>query len=290
MITNCRDGKQFYKATQSDETSQNISKVINIYFDSYSRHRERKKEFDNRDLTSKDLRAWYQKPFFFNISDRKIAHMKSLPNDVNMLWYFMNLQGCRRWFLRVQNHLHPWIQHKVIKLSDIIRKVMGWRIIISHDERGTTHNMNIPNEFITFGGLLSTIKHFFPMEIRLWKLCGKILVLLLLLLLSDIIIYEMDICFDYVGLCRGKHRYLCSVWNKAESWGWRILWTALERCIGIGDLGMRNARQLIKYSFMFPIRLQCSNYMLQHFLDNLLGENIFKIRGKMHLSYEQNFY
>lgn len=57
MITNCRDGKQFYKATQSDETSQNISKVINIYFDSYSRHRERKKGFDNRDLTSKDLRA-----------------------------------------------------------------------------------------------------------------------------------------------------------------------------------------------------------------------------------------
>ena len=40
MIKKYRDDKQIYKATQSGK-SENITKVINIYFDSYLNEEER---------------------------------------------------------------------------------------------------------------------------------------------------------------------------------------------------------------------------------------------------------
>lgn len=93
---------------------------------------------------------------------------------------------------------------------------VGGRIIISHIYMNIPHSISF--EFITFGGLLSLIKHFSRMEIQqkdVWQKESWVP--------SDIIMYEMDMFFWQRRIFMSREAELCFLHGEGDIMNWPMV-------------------------------------------------------------------
>lgn len=127
--------------------------------------------------------------------------MKSLCNDVNMLWHLLGARTVEGGFRRFKGSQKPPppLECKVIKvlhIADIIwvtAKVQSYGWMNYNFSQPTPHNMNIQHRNLLLSGFTFANKTFLSN-----KDSARKLIVLLLLLLSDIIIYETDIFLDNI--------------------------------------------------------------------------------------------